>query len=157
MEVPSSAVTFTTKTVSPTASATWWPSVVVFASSSILADASRYTKFAPVWFVVGVTVTSSTLFATNVVYALPDWITVTPVPSDSALSVASVEAGGVRLPSTLWPDSVPTSAWVRSAASSVATLAIMPVWASPPRLPTSVRSWSPIQMPLSSSSPVCTV
>ena len=80
-------------------------------------------------------------------------LSVTPVPTDSALSVASVEAGGVRLPSTLWPDSVPRSAWVRTAASSVAALVIKPVWASPPRLPTNVRSWGPIQMPLPSLVP----
>ena len=34
----------------------------------------------------------------------------------------------------------------------VATLVIVPLWAINRRAPTRVRSWSPIQMPLSSSS-----
>ena len=58
----------------------------------------------------------------------------------------------VREPSTLWSASVPSSAWVRSAAVLVATLLIVPFWGFPLRLPTRVRSWSPIQMPSSSSS-----
>ena len=61
--------------------------------------------------------------------------------------------GSFKLPSTLWPDCVPSSAWVRSASVlGEAVLVIVPVWGLIRRLPTRVRSWSPIQMPSSSSS-----
>ena len=58
----------------------------------------------------------------------------------------------VREPSTLWSESVPSRVWAMTAAAPVATLVIVPFWASPLRLPTRVRVSSPIQMPLVSSS-----
>ena len=65
--VVSSAVTFTLKTVSPTTSATWWPSSTESASASAASDASRYTYVELAWLFAGVTVTSSTLLATDAV------------------------------------------------------------------------------------------
>ena len=51
-------------TFAPSASATCWP-VEVSASSSALSSASSQAIVAAAWFVVGVTVTSSTAFATD--------------------------------------------------------------------------------------------
>ena len=62
-------------------------------------------------------------------------------------SMVTVEMVAACEPSTLWPDCVPSWLWVRPAATPVATLVIVPFWGSPLRLPTSVRLWSPIQMP----------
>ena len=62
--MPSSAVTFTLMTLSPTASATCWPAVMP-ASASVMSDAFRYSISAPSSVVIGVTVTSATTFATD--------------------------------------------------------------------------------------------
>ena len=64
MALPSSAVTFTLMTVSPTASATWRSVTPVSASVSVMSDPSRYSNVAPESVVIAVTVTSSTSFAT---------------------------------------------------------------------------------------------
>ena len=53
----------------------------------------------------------------------------------------------MRPPFTLCPDNWPSWLWSSVAASTVAALVIAPFCGSPSRLPSSVRLWSPIQMP----------
>ena len=66
MALPSSAVTFTLMTVSPTASATWWPVTPVSASVSVASTVQIFDRRAVSLF-VGVTVTSATVLATDAV------------------------------------------------------------------------------------------
>ena len=85
----------------------------------------------------------------------PTFVPAVLFSATSRVAVAGSNTGAllpVREPSTLWPDCSPSAVWARFAAVLVATLVIAPAWGSPLRSPTRVRSWSPIQMPLSSPS-----
>ena len=71
--MPSSAVTFTLIVLAPTASdPTWKPPASASSSTSTLSSPSKKVIAARAWFFVTVTVTSSTAFPTDALYASVD-------------------------------------------------------------------------------------
>ena len=67
MAVVSSDVTFTLKTFAPAESATWWPSVVMFESASVISEPSSHSNVAFEFVRTGVTVSSLTVLGTTAV------------------------------------------------------------------------------------------